>query len=74
MEYLIVDINQKPPSSELYLIVMRSSLMKGESLSNWCKENNVARSNVVSALTGAWNGPKAKVLRARVIKESGMGI
>ena len=69
-----MDINEKKPSRELYQMVMGSFIMKGESLSNWCKENNVARSNVVSALTGAWNGPKAKVLRARVIKESGMGI
>ncbi|MDC5755208.1 hypothetical protein OPW41_08815 [Vibrio europaeus] len=65
--------NVKPPSRELYQMIMAAFVMQGSSLSSWCKENNVARSNVVAALTGSWNGPKAKILRAKVIEAAGIG-
>ncbi|MFV8387576.1 hypothetical protein ACNO5E_26110 [Vibrio parahaemolyticus] len=65
-------INDKTPSRELYRVVMAGFVMQGSSLSQWCKKNNVARSNVVSALTGSWNGPKAQLLRAQIISDSGI--
>ena len=72
MGHLDMNINEKTPSRALYQAVMAGFVMQGTSLSKWCKKNDVARSNVVSALTGSWNGPKAKVLRAKVIQASGI--
>lgn len=41
--------------------------MLGDSLNAWCKREGLQRQNVTSALTGAWDGPKARAIRERVI-------
>lgn len=43
----------------------------GTSLREWCIPHGVTPTNAKSAATGAWNGPKAKALRQKMIDEVG---
>lgn len=42
-------------------------VVRGTSLSAWCKANQVAQQNVRKAFSGAWCGPAATKLVQRVL-------
>ncbi|MEC7308559.1 hypothetical protein [Vibrio crassostreae] len=65
-------INQIIPSKELYNKVKAGFIIKGTTLGVWCRESGVKQSNVISCLVGSWDGPKAKILRSKLIMESGV--
>lgn len=58
---------------ELVRAVRAGFVTRGTTYSAWCKKNKVNRSNCTQALTGAWDGPKARDLRSRVLRASGVG-
>ncbi|EGQ7958165.1 hypothetical protein LFR94_004489 [Vibrio vulnificus] len=70
LEY--VSVNQIDPGKELYNKVKAGFIIKGTTLGAWCRQSGVKQQNVMSCLIGSWDGPKAKMLRAKVIQESGI--
>jgi lambda repressor-like predicted transcriptional regulator len=54
------------PSIELHRAVRAALVAKGQSLSEWCRDNGVQRQNAAAALTGRWTGPTAKALVERL--------
>lgn len=67
-----MEINVYKPSLDLHNQVKAGFVAQGASLSSWCKNNGVKISNIKQCLTGSWDGPKAKELRAKVIHASGI--
>lgn len=67
-----MDINIAQPSSGLYLAVRSGFVAQGTTLTAWCRQREVNPSNARYALLGAWNGPKAKELRIKLIEASGI--
>ncbi|MGL1088160.1 hypothetical protein [Vibrio vulnificus] len=65
-------IQQIAPGKELYNKVKVGFIIKGTTLGAWCRRSGVKQQNVMSCLIGTWDGPKAKMLRAKVIQESGI--
>jgi hypothetical protein len=61
-------INSPNPSHMLYIRVRAGFVAQGTTFTAWCRENHLARPNVASALIGAWNGPKGRAIRERVIR------
>ena len=59
------------PSRDLFLKTRAGFVAQGTTLSRWCRENGVRRQNAQQALIGSWDGPKARVLRHRLIEASG---
>lgn len=52
---------------------VRAALVaRGSSLHRWCLENGVDTSNARLALSGRWDGPKARLLRSRLLSEAGV--
>lgn len=62
------------PSIDLYNQVKGGLIIHGNTLNAWCRDNAVTPANARQCLIGSWDGPKAKALRARLIKASGMVI
>lgn len=62
--------NQLLPGQELYNHVRAGFILQNTSLSEWCNENKVNHSNSKNCLYGAWDGPKAKDLRQKLIDAS----
>lgn len=56
------------PGHDLLLQVRSGFVSQGTSYSAWCRANGILRSSATQALTGAWNGPKARALRDKIIK------
>lgn len=61
-----------PPSVELYNKVRGAFIAQGRTLKDWAAQNKTHQSNVRSALTGMWDGPKGREMRRRLIKEAGL--
>lgn len=55
---------------ELYLETRAGFVRAGTSLGVWCRENGVRPQNARQALMGAWAGPKATGLVARMVAAS----
>ena len=47
-------------------------VLKGTTLSAWCRTNGKHPQAVRSALYGAWDGPGARALRKKVMKDAGV--
>ncbi|WP_299072803.1 hypothetical protein [uncultured Paraglaciecola sp.] len=62
------------PGRELYNHVRGGFVTKGSSLTEWCKKQGVNYQNATQCLTGSWDGPKAKVLRNKMIADSGIKV
>lgn len=60
------------PGPDLVRRVRAGFVMKGTTMHRWCREQGIAVQNVRQTLTGAWNGPKGRKLRALVIKAAGV--
>lgn len=61
------------PSLALYNEVRAAFILKGSSLGAWCRKNGFRIQNARATLTGTWNGPAGRKLRARICKEAGIG-
>lgn len=61
-----------PPSTELLRKIKAHFISKGTTLAAWCRANGHLQSNVRQALTGNWDGPKGRALRARLSQEAGI--
>lgn len=67
-----MNINEFPPGKDLYLKVRGGFVSQGTTLTRWCIDNETNPTNAKSTLMGAWNGPKGKALRAKLIENSGI--
>lgn len=59
------------PSQQLAREVRAAFVLQGTTLKAWCVKNNLHFSNARNCLVGSWDGPAARKLRARILKESG---
>ena len=67
-----MDSNDLKPGPDLYQRVRAGFVMKGTSLTRWCREKGINPTGARTALTGGWNGPKGRQLRSDLIKASGI--
>ena len=54
--------------AEQYRTVKAAFVLRGSSLNAWCRAQGIAQQNVRRAFTGAWSGPAAERLIAKVIR------
>ncbi|SDY54685.1 hypothetical protein [Citreimonas salinaria] len=59
------------PGPIFYDVFLGYLRVMGTNLKEWCVPHGVAGTNAKAAATGAWNGPKAKELRERMIETVG---
>lgn len=52
--------------------VRAAFVAKGSSLNAWCNQNKVDYANARRAITGTWNGPKAKRLLVEISQAAGV--
>jgi hypothetical protein len=45
---------------------------QGTSFNAWCIAHNVSRTNATQAIYGAWNGPKGREMRERIMRAAGI--
>jgi hypothetical protein len=50
--------------------VKANFILKGTSFHEYCKNNDIDHGSATKALTKKWTGPKAKVLRSKIIADS----
>jgi hypothetical protein len=62
--------NLPEPGQDLMNLVKGGFILKGKTMSGWCRENSICRTNAQWAVLGKRNGPKAQALRERLIKAS----
>lgn len=60
------------PGLELVRRVRTKFILKGTTLTRWCRENNLQIGNARMALYGNWNGPKGKAFRQRILEAAGV--
>lgn len=67
------DINNPlEPGQDLMNLVKGGFVAQGKSMAQWCREHSICRTNAQYAVMGLRNGPKARDLRERVLKASGV--
>ncbi len=59
--------NELTPSDRLLKEVRPALILKGHTLSSFCREHNLARQNLSAALSGQWKGKKAAALVKYVV-------
>lgn len=59
------------PGPVFYDVFLGYLRVIGTNLKDWCEPLGVTATNAKSAATGGWNGPKARVLREKMIAEVG---
>lgn len=59
-------MSEPVPSRELYTQVRAGFVLQNDTLTAWCKRNGMHISNARTCLTGSWDGPSARALRARI--------
>ena len=74
MRQKTMHINNHEPGRQLHLKVRAGFVSQGTTLNGWCLQHNVKVSNARAALTGFWDGPRGRELRAELIAESGMPV
>lgn len=62
------------PSIDLYNQVRGGFVGQGKTINGWCISNGVTRQAAEAALKGMYSGPKAKALKAELVKASGIVI
>lgn len=65
-------IDSTTPGLELYRKVRCGFILKGTTLNHWCRTNGTDPQNARQCLTGSWDGPRARELRATLIKASAL--
>jgi hypothetical protein len=61
-----------PPSRDLLMQVRAGFLLKHTTLAQWCRESGIHPSAARQAIYGTWDGPKGRVMRARILKAAGV--
>lgn len=65
----------EPKSEDHNLAIVRAGFVaRGSSLHRWCRENGADTSNARRAIKGTWTGPKALVLKERLLKAAGVKV
>lgn len=64
--------NCTAPSLDLYNMVRAGFVVRGTTLHGWCRNQGISMGNARDCLLGAWNGPKGRELRMRLVEESGI--
>ena len=59
--------NNPTPSDQLLKEVRAALILKGFTLSSFCREHNLTRQNLSAALSGQWTGKKAGALVKHVV-------
>ena len=67
-----MNLNDFAPGPELYQTIRGSFVMHGTTLTQWCRANDVNPTAARATLVGAWNGPKGRELREKLIQASGI--
>jgi len=73
-ELLLAVVDDPAPSADLIRAVRAGFTLLDSSLGNWCKQNHVDPSAARMALAGAWDGPKGKRLRKRIVRAAGLEV
>lgn len=60
------------PGLELARKVRSGFILRGTSLTRWCRENDIDLSNARQALYGTWNGQLGKAMRVRIMRAAGL--
>lgn len=60
------------PGHDLYVQVRSLFVGQNTSLGAWCRKEGIARQHARLVLTGAWTGPKARALLARILRGAGL--
>jgi hypothetical protein len=60
-----------PNGRDLLAQVRAGFVARHTTLAEWCRSAGTHPSAVRQALYGTWNGPKARAMRAKVIRASG---
>ena len=60
------------PSIELFREVRAGFIKRGTTFSQWCRDAGENRSNARQAVLGAWDGPKGRAVRMRILKAAGV--
>lgn len=64
-----------PKSEGHSLALVRAGFVaSGSSLHRWCRENGEDTSNARRAIVGTWRGPKASLLKARLLNAAGVAV
>lgn len=71
-QFAQVTIPNAQPGLALLNAVKAAFVARNTTLNRWCDDHDIQRQNAVAALTGAWNGPKGRELRHRVVRASGL--
>lgn len=64
--------NQIIAGKSLLTNVRIGFISNGTSFSRWCIENQINRPNARLCIMGAWDGPKSRQLRERIVKAAGL--
>ena len=63
---------QHDPGLALHREVRAGFIRKGSTFGEWCRQEGVNPSSARQVVIGSWDGPKARALRARIIKAAGL--
>lgn len=62
----------KQTEGDLYSTVRAAFMMKGTSLAQWCKDNEVLLETARQTLAGLRRGKDAETLRQRIMRDAGV--
>lgn len=60
------------PGQDLMRKIRIGFIEQNTTFNAWCVENGVSRTNATQAIYGAWNGPKGRALRDRILRAAGL--
>lgn len=63
-----------PASLQLLRRVRAGFMLKGTTLTEWCRQNGTHISNARNALIGTWDGPKGQAMRAKLVMAAGVRV
>lgn len=61
------------PSKNLMQQVRAGFITQGTTFTDWCRRHQIRHTSARQAIYGSWDGPKAKTLRARIVRAAGIG-
>ena len=63
---------KQPTQGDLYATVRAAFMLKGSSLAQWCKANEVMLETARQTLAGLRRGDEAEALRQRIMRAAGV--
>jgi len=67
-----MELNDLAPNKGLHRRIRAGFILKGTTFTAWCRQHEINENNARSANIGAWDGPKGRALRERLIDASGL--